>query len=179
MLGSLTTLAIGPEMMGMGSNLTQTQIAAMAGILGIAIGLLIAFFIVIGLALYIYQSLAWYSIAKKLKHKRPWLAWIPVANFFLLPVLAKKDVRWGWIILLPFVLMPFILIPIVGPMIYFLGIIFVIIMAIVWTWDIFERRKFPGWLSLMPAFMFIPIVNFFAIIAHLIIIGLVAWKNRK
>jgi len=159
------------------NNISSTQMAEMAGILGIALGIFIAFFVIMALALYVYQSWAWFSIAKKLKYKKAWLAWIPIANFFLLPILAKKDYRWGLIILIPFLLMPIMLIPLLGIIIYFCGLIFVIIMSIFWMWDIFEKRKYPGWLSLAPALMFIPIVNFFAIIAHLIIIGVVAWAK--
>jgi len=176
MLGSLTTLAIGSGMIN-ANNVNAVEIATIAGILGIAVGALIAFFVVIMIALYVYQSLAWYSIAKKLKYKKAWLAWIPIANFFLLPILAKKNYNWGWIILIPFLLMPIMIIPLIGVVIYFLGIIFVIAMSIFWMWDIFEKRKVPGWLSLAPAFMFIPIINIFAIIAHLIIIGIVAWSK--
>jgi|SRR3989344_7787297 len=108
--------------------------------------------------LYVYYGLAFSTIAKKLKYKQPWLAWIPIANFFLLPILAKKEWQWGFILLVPFVNMVF---------------------AIIWLWAIYERRKYPGWLSLIPIAIIIPMIGWLAGIAQLIIIGFVAWKDQK
>jgi len=113
--------------------------------------------IVIILALYVYLALAWSTIARKLKYSKPWLAWIPIANLFLLPILAKKDWTWGFIFLVPIVNMVFM---------------------IIWTWNIYEQRKYPGWLSLAPLLGIIPVVNALAGIAQLVIIGLVAWADR-
>src|SRR3989344_2761060 len=81
----------------------------------------IAFLIII--ALYIYNALAWYSIAKKLKYKYPWLAWIPIANISM--ILQMGGFHWAWVFL--------IVIPIIGWIA--LGI-----MMIIATWRIFERR---------------------------------------
>jgi len=72
------------------ANVNNWQVAGIAGALGLAIGFVIAIMLIFGLALYVYTSWAWYTIAKKLKYKKAWLAWIPVANFFLYPILAKK-----------------------------------------------------------------------------------------
>ncbi|MEI8364429.1 MAG: hypothetical protein WCF78_03150 [archaeon] len=171
---SLTTLAMMSE-----PNLSMGDMAGIAGLLGVAFIIMLTVFILLGIAIYIYQSLAWQSIARKLKYKYAWLAWIPIANFFLLPILAKKKWTWGLIIFLPFVLLPFLLMPIIGMILYWLAIIFIILMVIIWTWDIYEKRKYPGWLSLTPAFFFIPIINIIAIIAHFVIIGFVAWSDRK
>jgi NADH:ubiquinone oxidoreductase subunit 6 (subunit J) len=171
---SLTTLAMMP-----GANFGFGEMAGMAGLFGAAFAIVLTILIIIGAALYIYQALAWQSIARKLKYKNPWLAWIPVANFFLLPILAKKKWTWGLIILLPFALLPFMFIPIVGIILYWLAIMFIILMTVVWTWDIYEKRKYPGWLSLAPALLFIPIINIIALIAHFVIIGFIAWSDRK
>lgn len=113
--------------------------------------------IIMIIALYIYTALAWSSIAKKLKYKNHWLAWIPIANFFLMPILAKKHWAWGFIFLVPIV-----------------NIVFFII----WTWNIFEQRRYPGWLSLIPILGVIPVVGGLAMIAYLVILGLVAWKDN-
>ncbi len=171
---SLTTLTMLPQ-----TSLGLGDMAGIAALFGVAFIVILTIFILLGAALYVYQSLAWQSIARKLKYKKPWLAWIPIANFFLLPILAKKKWTWGLIILLPFVLLPFLLVPIVGLILYWLAVIFIILMAITWTWDIFEKRKYPGWLGLGPAFFFIPVVNVIALIAHLVILGFVAWSDRK
>ena len=124
--------------------------ATLAGLIVVAI--------IIGIAVYVYSALAWMTIAKKLKYDKGWLAWIPIASFFLLPILAKKKWTWGFIFLVPIV-----------------NIVFMII----WTWDIYEQRKYPGWLSLLPILGIIPIINWLAGIAQLVVIGLVAWSDKS
>lgn len=114
------------------------------------------FLIFFAIALYVYTAFAFMEIAKKLKYDKPWLAWIPVANIFLIPILAKKHWAWGFMFFVPFA-----------------GFVFLII----WTWKIFELRKYPGELSLVLIGITIPFVSFFALIAYLVILGFVAWKN--
>ncbi|RMF55100.1 hypothetical protein D6745_03185 [Candidatus Woesearchaeota archaeon] len=109
------------------------------------------------LALYIYTAFAWMAIAKKLKYAKPWLAWIPIANLFLLPILAKKHWAWGFIFIVPIV-----------------NIIFFMI----WTWNIYEQRKYPGWLALVPILAFVPSISWLVSLANLVILGLVAWADR-
>lgn len=127
--------------------------ALMVTLFGLVV--LLVFFLV---ALYIYSAFAWMTIAKKLNYKKPWLAWIPIANFFLIPILAKKHWAWGFMFLVPIANLVF---------------------GIIWTWKIFERRNYPGALSLITVGIFIPFISFFAFVACLVIIGLVAWKDRK
>ena len=124
--------------------------------IGLLAGLII-FIVLLSIALYVYTALAWMTIARKLKYKYPWLAWIPIANFFLVPILAKKDWTWGFIFLVPIVNMVFFFI---------------------WTWNIFEQRKYPGWLALVPLAGFIPLIGGLASLAYLVILGLVAWKDQ-
>jgi len=112
--------------------------------------------IIVAIALYVYTAFVWMTIAKKLKYKKSWLAWIPIANMFLIPILAKKDWTWGFIFLVPIV-----------------NVVFVFI----WTWNIFEQRKFPGWLSLIPLLTVIPYVGGLAAIAYLAVLGIVAWSK--
>ena len=75
-----------------------------------------------------------------------------MANFFLLPIILKKKWTWGFMIFAP-----------IANVVFF----------ILWTWKIFELRKYPGWLSLS---VLIPRVGG---ILYLIAIGFVAWKNKK
>jgi len=125
----------------------------------ILFGAVMMFFILIfGVALYIYYGFAFSTIAKKLKYKQDWLAWIPIANLFLLPILAKKQWQWGFLLFVP---------------------IANIVFAIIWLWAIYERRKYPGWLSLIPIAMIIPMIGWLAGIAQLIVIGFVAWKDQR
>lgn len=137
--------------------LQGTGMGASAGTI-LALGA-IAFLIII--ALYVYNALSWYSIGKKLKYKYPWIAWIPVANISMM--LQLGGFHWAWVFL--------ILIPIAGW-------IALAIMTIIATWRIFEKRNYPGWLSLVILLTMIPFVGNIAGIAYLVILGLVAWRDN-
>jgi hypothetical protein len=134
--------------------------------------MLIAVILFVSLLVYLYKAYAWYTIAKKLKYDKAWLAWIPIAQFFLFPILAKKNWEWGFIILAPFVFAFIYFIPFIGSL--FLSIISLGVLAIqvYWTWLIFQRRKYEGCFSLFQ------IVPFFGDIAHMIVLGFVAWKDK-
>lgn len=116
---------------------------------------------IVGVILYVYYSLALQTIAKKLKHKYPWLAWIPGANIAL--VLQLGGFHWALVFLM--------LIPV-------LGWIAIGVLSVIAFWRIFVKRKYPGWFSLIPLASIIPFVGFLATIATLVIIGLVAWKDK-
>jgi len=112
------------------------------------------------LAVYVYCAWALMVIAKKLKYKRAWLAWIPFANIAM--VLQIGGFHWAWVFLL--------LIPILGWMAVF-------VLWIIATWKIFEKRKYPGWLSLIPVLNMVPYLSALAGIAYLVVLGMVAWKD--
>ena len=126
-------------------------------ILGIGFLMMLGFFMfLIMLAVYIYFSLAWMTIARKLKYKDSWLAWIPIANFAM--ILQLGGFRWAWVFL--------IVIPI-------FGWIALAVLMVIATWRIFEKRKYPGWFSLS---MLLPWMGG---ALYLITIGFVAWQDRK
>jgi len=112
--------------------------------------------LVAGLALYVYTSLSWMTIGKKLKYKKSWLAWIPIANISMM--LQLGGFHWAWVFL--------VLLPIIGWIPLF-------VMLIIATWRIFEKRKYPGWFSLS---MIVPKIGG---ILYLVILGFVSWKDRK
>ena len=126
------------------------------GMIGAFVGVLLIFAIILLIAFYIYFALAWSTIAKKLKHKQPWLAWIPIAQIGLILELGGINPLWLLVILVPV-----------------LGWIAIFVLTIIATWKIFEKRKYPGWLSLAP------IIPRFGGILYLISIGFVAWKDQK
>lgn len=135
------------------SALTQGVIGGMVGtLLVLGIFATIAFL----LAGYIYFALAWMTIGNKLKYKRSWLAWIPLANVAMM--LQLGGFHWAWVFL--------VLIPVFGWIALF-------VLAVIATWRIFEKRHYPGWYSLS---MVIPKVG---IILYLVAIGFVAWKDRS
>jgi hypothetical protein len=138
-------------------NISDQVVNAVAGgAVGALITLGVMVLLSIIIALYVYTSLAWMTIFRKLKYKNPWMAWIPIVN--IAPMLQLGGFHWAWIFL--------ILIPIVGW-------IPLAILVIIATWRIFEMRNYPGWFSLS---MIIPKIGF---ILYLIAIGFVAWDDRK
>ena len=127
-----------------------------AGALAALITIGIFLVIVVSLAFYVYFAMAWMTIAKKMKYKHPWLAWIPIANCAMILQLGKF--HWAWIFLL--------LLPVLGWLAFF-------VLFVIATWRIFEKRKYPGWFSLS---LVIPKVGG---ILYLIAIGFVAWSKKK
>ena len=119
-------------------------------------GGLIWLFVLLFIAVYVYAAITLMTIAKKTNTKNPWLAWIPIANISL--ILQMGGFHWAWVFL--------ILIPIAGWIALF-------VLAIISTWRIFEKRKYPGWFSLA---MIIPRIGG---ILYLVAIGFVAFADRK
>ena len=120
--------------------------------------MLFAFLFFVGF--YIYFAFAWSKIARKKKHPRPWLAWIPFANVAL--ILQLGNFRWGLVFLY--------LIPV-------LGWIALWILLIIANWRIYESLKYPGWLALAPI-ADTPAPGLGSL-AYLAIIGVVAWYKKK
>lgn len=120
---------------------------AVAGAFG---AFFIAFFVVM-LLIYIYVAIALMAIAKKTDTKDRWLAFIPIANIYLMTQVAKLP---GWYtlgFLLAFV-------PFIGQF------AFMALMAFIW-WKIAEKIGRPGWWGLLTL---IPAVN-------LVVMGIMAW----
>ena len=118
----------------------------------IAIG---AFLIVIGLVVYVYMALVLMTIAKKTKTKNAWLAWIQIANIYLMTQVGGISGWWT-------ALLAAGLIPIVG------SIVLVVLSVYLW-WKIAEARHRPGWWGIL---MILPVVN-------LVLMGVLAWGNTK
>ena len=68
----------------------------------IASGLL-GFFVIFGLIAYIYSSLCLYFIAKKTSKEPAWMAWVPIANLFLMCKIASISYWFLLILLLTFI----------------------------------------------------------------------------
>jgi hypothetical protein len=145
-----------PEMMFSPESAEEFASGFWGGAFGVflAFGILAA--LLMGILLYVYFAFAWYTIARKLKHKNPWLAWIPFANVAM--ILQLGGFHWAWVFLF--------LIPI-------FGWIAITVLLIIATWRIFERRHYPGWLALLA------IIPYLGGLVYLVTIGFVAWKDRK
>lgn len=59
------------------------------------------FMMVIIVGVYLYMALALQTIAKKTNTANAWLAWIPIANIFLMLDIAKKPMWWFILFLVP------------------------------------------------------------------------------
>ncbi len=99
-------------------------------------GVMLLFVVVFGLAMYIYTALALQTIATKTGTANEWLAWIPIANLFLMLSIAKKPMWW-------FILL---LIPLMGA-----------VMAIIVWMAIAEARGKPSWWGIL---LIVPVANF-------------------
>ena len=88
-----------------------------------------------GLAVYVWLALCLHTIANKTNTPNGWLAWIPIANLYLM---CKVAGRSGWWTIL-----------------FFIPLVNIIIGIIVWM-GIAEARKQPSWLGIL---MIIPIAN--------------------
>jgi len=146
---------------------------------GLGLGTIVLFTLFIALLImlivFLYKAFALYTIAKKLNCKYAWIAWIPIAQFFLYPILAEEDWGWGFIALIPIAIpllfLPFTIVPFINIFLVILiaigGLIFIIFKTY-WLWKIFEKRKYHGALSLLTL---IDIVD-------LVVLGIVAWKDK-
>jgi hypothetical protein len=124
-------------------------IAATAGVAA-GVVLLLVF---IGLLFYIYSAVCLFIIAKKTATPRPWLAWIPLANLFLM--CKAGGLSYLWLLGLFLGLMPFI-----GTLLT------AALMAFIW-YNIALKRNKPGWLGILTI---VPVVN-------LVVVGYLAFAE--
>jgi len=96
--------------------------------------------------------------AQRLNIENAWLAWIPIANIYLMSQMA--GMHWWPILLLIASFIPFI---------GFLATIALAIFSLVWFWKICEHRNRPGWWALL---ILIPLFN---IIWLIIVWAILAW----
>lgn len=87
------------------------------------------------LALYVYTALALMTIAQKTNTENGWLAWIPIANVFLMCNIARKPVWWIVLCLIP--------------------LVNIVIFILLWM-GIAEARNKPNWWGIM---VIVPVMN--------------------
>jgi len=100
------------------------------------------------LIVYVYCSICLQIIAKKTDQRPAWMAWVPIANLFLMCKIGKMDYKWLLLLLVSFV-------PLIGP--FFGPICALFWTAFVWYKIALARGK-EGW---MGAITIIPVVGFF------------------
>lgn len=129
-------------------------LAESLGLLGFFLALGAILFIIL-IAFYIYYALVLMTIAKKTKTPNAWLAWIPIANVYLMTQIGGVP---GWVTLA--VLLP--IIPILG------SLAFAAVFVWLW-WKIAEARGRPGWWGVLIGL--VPIAN-------VIFMGMLAWSEK-
>lgn len=117
--------------------------------------------LIIGLLIYLYVSFALMTLAKKMKIERPWLAFVPVANLYLMSKMAKM--HW-WPVLLT-----------IGTLFsgiseFFAGALTVF--AVIWMWKIFQEFKKPGWWAILMPIPFLSII-------YWVLLGITAWGKTE
>lgn len=137
---------LGPE------ALKEAFVGGLVGGTLATVGIVLA--ILLTAAFYVYHAMAWQKIAKRMKFKKSWLAWIPIANIAMILKLGKF--HWAWVFL--------ILIPI-------LGWIALFVLVVISNWRIFGASGWPPWFSLS---LIIPEIGG---VLYLVALGFVAWSK--
>lgn len=138
---------------------------------------------------YVFMGLALQTVAKKLRYKKSWLAWIPIANLWMLPAFAKM--HW-WPILTAIIGLVLYLVAMLVSLtsfalgglgsstaliimlaafmiLYVVAIIIFVVFSIVWQWKICERMHRPGWWAILL------IIPFFGGFWMYVMWGMLAW----
>jgi len=138
---------------------------------------ILIFLAVFFIAVYVYTSFALMAIAKKIKTEPAWLAWIPVANFYLISKMAKMH-WWPMLLLLTIPLcLLFFAISLVAGLVFLVPTLICLVVftvfTFIWQWKMFEAVDRPGWWILM---VLIPYVGE---IIYLVLLGVAAWGEPK
>jgi len=91
--------------------------------------------VVLWIGVYIWMALCLQTIAKKTDTPNAWLAWIPIANIYLMCKVADKPGWWTFL--------------------FFIPIANIVFAVLVWM-KIAEVRNRPNWLGIL---MIVPIAN--------------------
>lgn len=135
--------------------------------------------LIFGFLFYVYFSRTLQLIGQKLNYKKHRVAWIPFVHLFLLPIYAKKKWYFGFVMFFPIIyfFIRYIYGFIFDYLLFFLELIY-LLFVIYWTWIIFEKLKFPGYLSLIMIISLIPIIGIFSTIIYYFLLGIVAIFDR-
>ncbi len=93
------------------------------------------FVFIFGIGIYVFLALSLMRIAKKTNTPYPWMAWVPVLNFYLSWKVSGKPLLWIFLMALPFV--NFVAVP------------------VVWG-STAKRLNKPGWFGIL---MLLPVAN--------------------
>lgn len=69
--------------------------------IGLAFIFLAIVYLLFVAVIYVFTSICLYKIAKKISVEPYWMAWVPIANFFLIIKMAGKSYWWFVLLLIP------------------------------------------------------------------------------
>ena len=118
-----------------------------------ALGVFVVVFVIFCIFFYVYGAICLYLISKKSGKGVPLLAWIPIANLFLMCKIADLSYFWLFALFLLFV-------PIIGGMLVSAGFV------VIW-YKIAQARGKPGWLGIITI---VPLAN-------LVVMGYLAFSE--
>ncbi|MBD3363313.1 hypothetical protein GF362_06370 [Candidatus Dojkabacteria bacterium] len=99
----------------------------------------------IGLGMYVYFALVIAKLAEKTGHKdKKILAWIPLANVYLMTVIADKPMWWVFLL-------------IVGSAIPFINLVAFVFWILLWM-ELAKAAKHPKWFGIL---ILVPLIGFF------------------
>lgn len=124
--------------------------------------LLVPLLLGILLAVYVYTSLAYMNLARRIGVQPAWLAWIPIANLYLISKMA--GMHWWPALLL-------LLLPV--PLINIMAMVALLIFFFFWHVRIFAKAGRPEWWALSLMLPGAGTVLFY------VLLGLAAWGGKK
>jgi len=126
-------------------------VLAIIALVGIAIGIIVL------IGIYVYFALTLRAIARKMDYSKPWLAWIPIVNLFLFPILTGRSWTWGLLFFIPVV-----------------NVVFLMICL----WKMLEKKGYDGKWSLILLGGLSAKPSFVVFVSFLVILGVLAWKKK-
>lgn len=158
------------EILGEFTNTLQTG-STESLFAGLSIFFLVMFlllFFLFFLALYIYNSIALQTLAKRFNLQNTWFAWIPFLNIYLTLQLANMDTMLMIVFVLPIILQVFTFIPyisILAVILIALSSLATHVIIVIAYMKICERRGYDKALGLLSI----------VYIAQLVLLGILAW----
>jgi len=134
----------------------------------LGLGALLVVLIIVGIILYIYHAICLQAIAKKTGTPNGWLAWIPLAWYFLQTNIARMSWVLALILCIISVTSFFITDQSLTWLSFILSIVYLVLVIIIWV-KICRACDKPGWWVIL---LCIPIVN-------LIILGIMAFSKKS
>jgi len=134
-------------------GLSYAGLGEFGALAGVAIGVLVVVLIVA----YLFFAWTLWTLAKKMKAEPAWLAWIPLAQLFLIPIMAGYHWAFGFLFLIPFVN---------------------IVASVFFFWKVYEKRKYPGWWAVVCVGGLIPLIGFVFSLASLVLYMIVVFKDK-